>query len=52
MLWDIDKQQEDSYLAACKLFASDDDAIIDNLERVKKMEVLEDFIYENYLVSL
>lgn len=25
------------------------DAIKDNLERVKKMEVLEDFIYENYL---
>ena len=25
------------------------DAIQDNLERAKKMEVLEDFIYENYL---
>ena len=25
------------------------DAIKDNLERAKKMEVLEDFIYENYL---
>ena len=25
------------------------DAILDNLERVKKMEVLEDFIWENYL---
>jgi hypothetical protein len=24
------------------------DAIKDNLERVKKMEVLEDFIWENY----
>lgn len=27
------------------------DAIIDNLERAKKMEVLEDFIYENYLLG-
>jgi len=27
------------------------DAIQDNLERAKKMEVLEDFIYENYLVG-
>jgi len=25
------------------------DAIKDNLERAKKMEVLEDFIWENYL---
>jgi len=25
------------------------DAIQDNLERAKKMEVLEDFIWENYL---
>ena len=25
------------------------DAIKDNLERIKKMEILEDFIWENYL---
>jgi hypothetical protein len=26
------------------------DAIKDNLERAKKMEILEDFIWENYYV--
>ena len=28
------------------------DAIKDNLERAKKMEILEDFIYENYLIGI
>jgi len=32
-----------------EIYYSKMDAIQDNLERAKKMEVLEDFIYENYL---
>lgn len=34
---------------SAEMYYSKMDAIIDNLERVKKMEVLEDFIWENYL---
>ena len=32
-----------------EIYHSKMDAIKDNLERAKKMEVLEDFIWENYL---
>lgn len=31
-----------------ELYESKKDAVLDNLERVKKMEVLEDYIWENY----
>ena len=38
----------DEFYISDELYYSKMDAIQDNLERVKKMEVLEDFIWENY----
>lgn len=39
----------DEFDVSDEIYYSKMDAIKDNLERAKKMEVLEDFIYENYL---
>lgn len=41
-------QLEDGFEVSEELYYSKKEAIEDNLERVKKFEVLEDFIYENY----
>lgn len=47
MLWDIDKQQEDSYLAACKLFASEDDAFNSFKQNGSYNNILEHLSYED-----
>ena len=39
----------DEFEVSEDIYNSKMDAIVDNLERAKKMEVLEDFIWENYL---
>ena len=40
----------DEFDVSDEIYHSKIDAIKDNLERVKKMEILEDFIWENYYV--
>lgn len=42
---------DDFFSISADVYYSRMDAIQDNLERAKKMEILEDFIYENYLVG-
>jgi len=41
----------DDFVISPELYASMSEAIADNLERAKKMEILEDFIYEHYLAG-
>jgi len=43
---------DDFFMISPDLYHSKLDAIKDNLERVKKMEILEDFIYERYLADM